>query len=104
MRKNVMVSNELRHQMMVPSNPEVGVWKENTPKRYLRHVKPTSDMLIDKYVRQQHQRHTNMYHASFRGEACQVTDRHLQALGTDMHGDSEELMASPEGFTMRGQG
>jgi hypothetical protein len=27
--KNVVVSDELRNQMMVPHNPEVGIWKEN---------------------------------------------------------------------------
>jgi hypothetical protein len=28
--KNVIVSDELKHQMLVPHNPEVSVWKENT--------------------------------------------------------------------------
>jgi hypothetical protein len=37
---------------MVPHNPEVCVWKENMSRRYSCHVKPTSDMLIIKYVRQ----------------------------------------------------
>jgi hypothetical protein len=37
---------------MVPHNPEVGVWKENMSRRYSRRVKPTFDMLINKYVRQ----------------------------------------------------
>jgi hypothetical protein len=50
--KNVIVSDELKHRMMVPHNPEVSVWKENTPRRYSCHVKPTYDMLIDKYIRQ----------------------------------------------------
>jgi hypothetical protein len=30
--KNVVVSDELRNQMMVPHNPEVGIWKENISK------------------------------------------------------------------------
>jgi hypothetical protein len=50
--KNMIVSDELRCRIMVPHNPEVGVWKENTSRRYSCHVKPTSDMLIIKYVRQ----------------------------------------------------
>jgi hypothetical protein len=50
--KNVIVSDELKHQMMVPHNPEVGVWKENTSQRYSRRVKPTPDILIDKYIKQ----------------------------------------------------
>jgi hypothetical protein len=65
----VIVSDELRYQMMVPHNRKVGVWIENTFRRYSRRVRPTSDMLIDKYIRQQQQRHTNVHHAGFRGEA-----------------------------------
>jgi hypothetical protein len=51
--KNMIVSDELKHRMIVAHNPEVGVWKENTARRYSRHVRPTSDMLINKYIRQQ---------------------------------------------------
>jgi hypothetical protein len=31
--KNVIASDELKHLTMVPHNPEVGVWKENTSRR-----------------------------------------------------------------------
>jgi hypothetical protein len=48
--KNVIVSDELKHWMRVPHNSKVGMWKENTSQRYLQRVKPTSDMLIDKYI------------------------------------------------------
>jgi hypothetical protein len=51
--KNVIVSDELRNRMVKPHSPEVGVWKENYVKRPVRRVKPTSNMLIDKYMRQQ---------------------------------------------------
>jgi hypothetical protein len=51
--QNVIVSDELKHRMMVPHNPEVSVWEENTSQRYLWRVKPTSDMLVYKYIRQQ---------------------------------------------------
>jgi hypothetical protein len=33
--QNVIVSDELKHRMMVPHNPEVSVWEENTSQRYL---------------------------------------------------------------------
>jgi hypothetical protein len=39
--------------MIKPCNPEVRVWKENTPRKPSWRVKPTSSMMIDKYVRQQ---------------------------------------------------
>jgi hypothetical protein len=51
--KNVIVSDELRSQMVKPRDPEVGTWKENYAIRPVRRVKPTSSMLIDKYMRQQ---------------------------------------------------
>jgi hypothetical protein len=51
--KNVIVSDELRNRMRKPRSPEVGVWKENTARKLMRSVKPTSNMLIDKYTRQQ---------------------------------------------------
>jgi hypothetical protein len=53
--KNVIVSDELRNRMRKPQSPEVGVWKENTARKLMRSVKPTSNMLIDKYTRQQQQ-------------------------------------------------
>jgi hypothetical protein len=33
--ENMIVSDELNHRMMVPHNPKVSVWKENTSQRYL---------------------------------------------------------------------
>jgi hypothetical protein len=32
-------------------SPEAGIWKENTPRKPGQRVKPTSSMLMDKYVR-----------------------------------------------------
>jgi hypothetical protein len=46
--KNVVVSDELRHWMIVPCNPEVGAWKENVRRKTARRVKPTSSMLMEK--------------------------------------------------------
>jgi hypothetical protein len=51
--KNVIVSDELRNQMVKPRSREVGVWKENFVRRPVQRVKPMSIMLIDKYKRQQ---------------------------------------------------
>jgi hypothetical protein len=50
--KNVVVFDKLRNRMIKSCNPEVGVWKENVSRKIVRRVKPTSGMLIDKYVRQ----------------------------------------------------
>jgi hypothetical protein len=56
--KNVIVSDELRNWIMVPHNHGVGLWKkENSPRRYTCRVRLTSNMLINKYLRQQQQRH-----------------------------------------------
>jgi hypothetical protein len=54
--KNAIVSDELRNRMIKPRSLEVGVWKENTLKRPRRRVRPTSDMLMHKYVRQWQER------------------------------------------------
>jgi hypothetical protein len=51
--ENVIVSDELRSQMIKPRSPEVGVWKENIWQRPARRAKPMSAMLIKKYKRQQ---------------------------------------------------
>jgi hypothetical protein len=47
--KNVVVSDELRNQMIKPHNSEIGVWKENVLQKSAKSVKPTSAMLIKKY-------------------------------------------------------
>jgi hypothetical protein len=49
--KNVVVFDELRHQMIKPHNPEIGIWKENVLRKPAKRVKPTSAMLIEKYQR-----------------------------------------------------
>jgi hypothetical protein len=51
--KNVIIFEYLRNWMAKPRNLEGGVWKENTPRKPARRVKPTSSMLIKKYKRQQ---------------------------------------------------
>jgi hypothetical protein len=51
--KNVIVSDDFRNKMMKLHSPEVGIWKENVGRRSAQRVKPTSDMLIKKYLRQQ---------------------------------------------------
>jgi hypothetical protein len=93
--KNVIVSDELKHQMMVPHNPEVGAWKENTSQRYSRRVKPTPDILIDKYIKQQQQWCTNGHQTGFRGESQpsyqQTSPRHNSAWG----------LRAVKGFTKR---
>jgi hypothetical protein len=39
--------------MIKPKSPELGVWKLNQRRRTRQRVRPTSDMLLEKYVRQQ---------------------------------------------------
>jgi hypothetical protein len=51
--ENVIISDELRSQMIKLRSPEVGVWKENIWQRPARRAKPMSAMLIKKYKRQQ---------------------------------------------------
>jgi hypothetical protein len=43
--KNVVISDELRNRMIKTHNPEIGVWKENVPRKSTKRVKPTSAML-----------------------------------------------------------
>jgi hypothetical protein len=38
---NMVVSDELRNQMIKPHNPEIGVWKENVLRKPAKRVKPT---------------------------------------------------------------
>jgi hypothetical protein len=49
---NVVVSDDLRNQMIKPHNLEVGIWKANMQRKPSRKVKPTSVMLIERYQRQ----------------------------------------------------
>jgi hypothetical protein len=50
--KNVVVSNDLRNQMIKPHEPEIGMWKENVQRKPAKRVKPTMAMLIEKYQHQ----------------------------------------------------
>jgi hypothetical protein len=49
--KNVVVSGQLRVRMMKLRNTEVGIWKENMPRKSHQNWKPTSSFLMEKYVR-----------------------------------------------------
>jgi hypothetical protein len=49
--ENMIVSDDLWHRIIVPRSPEVGAWKENVVRKTMRRVKPTSAMLIKKYIR-----------------------------------------------------
>jgi hypothetical protein len=51
--KNVIVSDELRNRMIKHHSLEVGVWKGNRSRRPTRKERPSSSMLIKKYIRQQ---------------------------------------------------
>jgi predicted double-glycine peptidase len=53
--KNVVVSDELRRRMIKTRNPEVETWKENISWKPVQKVKPTFDILIEKYVMRQQQ-------------------------------------------------
>jgi hypothetical protein len=48
----VLVSDELKSQMVKPKSPEVGVWKENLPRKPRSTWKLTSSFLIEKYTRE----------------------------------------------------
>jgi hypothetical protein len=50
--KNVVISDELLNQMIMPHNPEIGVWKENMLRMPAKRVKPMLAMLIEKYQHQ----------------------------------------------------
>jgi hypothetical protein len=47
--------DEPRMRMFKPRNPELGEWKVNRQPEPHARVKPTSDMLLEKYTRQCHQ-------------------------------------------------
>jgi hypothetical protein len=53
MGQNVIMFDDLRNKMIKPRNPKPGVWKENVRREPMQRIKPTSSMLIEKYVRQQ---------------------------------------------------
>jgi hypothetical protein len=50
--KNVVISDELLNQMIMPHNPEISVWKENMLRMPAKRVKPMLAMLIEKYQHQ----------------------------------------------------
>jgi hypothetical protein len=64
--KNVIVSDELRNRMIKPRSPEARICKENRPRNTDRKVKPTSSMLMDKYVRQRQERTWARLHEDMR--------------------------------------
>jgi hypothetical protein len=49
--RNMVVSDDLRNQMIKPHNPKVGMWNLNVQSKSARKVKPTSAMLIEKEQR-----------------------------------------------------
>jgi hypothetical protein len=53
--KSVVMSDEPRVRMLKPCNPELGEWKVNWQPIPCAWVKPTSDMLLEKYTRQHRQ-------------------------------------------------
>jgi hypothetical protein len=51
----MVASDELRRRRIKPRNLKTRMWKENVSQKLARRVKPTSDMLIEKYVMKQQQ-------------------------------------------------
>jgi hypothetical protein len=47
--KNMVIFDELCNRLIMPHNPEIGVWKENMLQKLAKRVKPMSAMLIKKY-------------------------------------------------------
>jgi hypothetical protein len=84
--KNAIVSDELWNRMIKSRNPEAGIWKENTQRKPDRRVKPTSSMLMDKYVRHKQEWARARLHGDKRersscyGRACE--GRHNQRVMT----------------------
>jgi hypothetical protein len=52
MTKGKNVVDELCNQMIMPHDPEIGVWKKKVLRKPAKRAKPTSAMLIEKYQRQ----------------------------------------------------
>jgi hypothetical protein len=50
--KNVIVSDEPRARILKPPNVEPRVWKVNQKMKVQFRVKPTSDLMLEKYTRQ----------------------------------------------------
>jgi hypothetical protein len=92
--KNVVVSGELRNKMIKPHNPEPGVWKENTWREVTQRVKATSNMLIEKYLRQQRQHSVHWQGATSRERRAQGIRMHHPSV--DTHRGSEVMVVLPE--------
>jgi hypothetical protein len=45
----MVIFDELCNRLIMPHNPEIGVWKENMLQKLAKRVKPMSAMLIKKY-------------------------------------------------------
>jgi hypothetical protein len=71
--KNVIVSDDPRARMVKPQSLEFSVWKVNHRRWTGPKVKPTSSMLLEKYVQQQW---VNMFHrlGGGGGQESTVTD------------------------------
>jgi hypothetical protein len=54
--QNVIVLDEPRARMLKPQNAELGVWTVNKERKRHSMVKPTSDLLLEKYARQSQRR------------------------------------------------
>jgi hypothetical protein len=50
--KSVVMSDEPRVKMLKPRNPKPGKWRDNRQPEPHHRVKPTSDMLLEKFTRQ----------------------------------------------------
>jgi hypothetical protein len=50
--ENVVIVDEPKGRLIKPQSLKLGVWKENVGKKASWRIKPTSSMLIEKYLRQ----------------------------------------------------
>jgi hypothetical protein len=70
--KNVIVSDDLQNRMIKPRSPEVGIWKENVQRRSSAKKAPSSDMLIEMYIKQQRAGHKRQRSPTQEGRAEQL--------------------------------
>jgi hypothetical protein len=70
--KNVIVSDDLQNRMIKPRSPEVGIWKENVQRRSSAKKAPSSDMLIEMYIKQQRAGHKSQRSPTQEGRAEQL--------------------------------
>ena len=79
---------------MKPKNPEVGKWKTNQVEYKPRKIKPTFDMLLNKYVRQAGSRATRQYGKRPRSPSTERSHRYQESAGGFKRQITRQMMQS----------